>query len=328
MNKTLLYCCLVCILLASCAGGTQPVPTQTPPNPSPSLSLKPAASSTPLPSVTPTATLRPSPSFSLPTDVPFPTKTPLPPYPNKQIVLDYFEWGGFSDINIFFNYEKFPESYNWFTDLVLYSDGQLILAGNGYVEKTLSPSEVHLLLSKIESQGFFMIETNQKHDQDDKLYDFKGQFQESHDGSKTCILLNTSQSRNLCIYNKYQQYLIPSMKSILRILDDYHPADMQPYIPDRILLSVKVLDPKEDTLPAIIPAWDANIISLDTQEGFIDVREQSSRVAFISGETARKIYQFFIMNRQEERIFSQNGKVYLVGVEVLLPHTRVTNSER
>jgi len=123
----------------------------------------------------------------------------------------------------------------------LYDDGRVLIAGDGeiYKQKVLSSAEIKSFLSKLETLGFYSLETNQKDDPTDKLYDFGNNYQEVHDGLWYCISVHAAKSRNLCVRESYIQFLIPKMKSILQYLDEYKPTDMTLYIQTEFYLQYK-----------------------------------------------------------------------------------------
>lgn len=204
----------------------------------------------------------------------------------------------------------------------MYDDGQIII-GDGnetYKQKVLSSNEIKRFLSKLETLGFYLLESNQKHDPTDKLYDYGNNYQKSYDGLGYCILVNADKSRNLCVYEPDIQFLIPKMKSILKYLDEYTPTGMTPYYPDRILLSIQSdIDPAIDNPPAI--PWDKHLPSLETSNpsfGYLTT-------IYVDGNMAKEIYLFLKSISTKTKVVSQNGKEYIVYIRVILLHEKVTN---
>lgn len=246
------------------------------------------------------------------------TITPLPSYQNKQVLFDYYVIGDHSVYDGFFD----PDSFRSYSRLVLYNDGQMIIPpsegemGGTYKQKFLSPDEIKRFLSKLDAMGFYSLESNQKHDPTDKLYNYGNNYQESFDGREYCISVNDDKSRNLCVYEPNLQYLIPKMKTILQYLDEYEPAGMTPYYPDRILLWVQAgRDPYNDNLPATAILWDEHFPSLET----------SNPIMFVDGDMAKEIYML-IGGTNKGMVFSQNAKEYTVYIDVVLPHEKMTNA--
>jgi hypothetical protein len=199
---------------------------------------------------------------------------------------------------------------------VLYADGQLIIPGETYKQKILSPIESEQFLYKLEELGFYSLESNQKHDPTDKLYDYGNNYQVSYDGRLYCILVNTDKTKKLCAYEPDLQYLTPKMKNILQYLDEYEPVGMTPYFPDRILLWVQVgRDPYDENLPTTTTPWDESLPSLDT----------ANQIMYVDGDAAKEIYLLFD-NTNAGKVFTQNGREYTVYINVVLPHEKVTNA--
>jgi hypothetical protein len=243
-----------------------------------------------------------------------PTITPLPFYPTKQVIFDYNVIGDHSVYDGFFD----PNFFRPWSKFVLYADGQIIITGTTYQQKILSPDEIKQFLSRLEAAGFYSLESNQKHDPTDKLYDYGNNYQESSDGLEYCILVNTVKSRNLCVYEPDIQFVVPKMKNILQFLDDYKPAGMTPYYPDRILLWVQPgRDPYNNQLPKDALHWGESFPSLETPD---------SKVIYVDGAAAKEIYMLFDRSPNLGKVFSQNDKEYTVYFNVVLPHEQVTNA--
>jgi len=242
-----------------------------------------------------------------------PTITPLPFYPTKQVIFDYNVIGDHSVYDGFFD----PNFFRPGSRIILYADGQMIITGTTYQQKILSPDEIKQFLSKLEALGFYSLESNQKHDPTDKLYDYGNNYQKSSDGLEYCILVNIIKSRNLCVYEPDIQFVIPKMKNILQFLDDYRPAGMTLYYPDRILLWIQPgRDPYNDQLPKDAIPWNGSFPSLETPD---------SKVIYVGGNAVKEIYLLFDRTTNLGKVFSQNGKEYTVYFDVVLPHEKVTN---
>jgi hypothetical protein len=209
---------VICVILSSCRE------LQEPPVVIPSVTPNPSTTETPTPKKP-----RPTRTFA-----PALTLTPLPAYQTKDVLLSYYVSGDHSVYDFFFDQGSL---YPW-SKFVLYTDGQLIIPGKTYKQKMLSANEVKRFLSSLEALDFYSIESNQKHDPTDKLYNYGDNFQKSYDGLLDCIAVNGDKSRELCAYEPSMEYLVPKMKNILHFLETYEPAGMTPYFPDRILLYV------------------------------------------------------------------------------------------
>jgi hypothetical protein len=195
------------------------------------------------------------------------------------------------------------------------------------MQKTLSADEVKMFFAKLDSLGFFSLESNQKHDEEDKLYNFGGHYQNVYDGLKYCILVNYDKSKQLCAYEPYMQFLIPEMKNILKYFDEYKPDGLTPYDPDRILLSTRLADPNRNDLSANGTLWDERFPSLEFSLRKIrnDAYDLPVSIMYIQGDLAKEIYRF-LRNSHSHGLFIQNGINYIVDVDIVLPHETVINA--
>lgn len=321
MKKTFLLLMSVCVLLMACRG-PQNAPTVFP-------SITAGLSSTP------TFTSITSPGEVLESDSeqqyqlrienspipptkspPTPTFTPFSPYHNKKVVFEYYTVGNLSYFDAF--YVEGPA----YPKLILYDDGQMIADGG---QKVLSADEIKEFLSKFDELGFFSIESNQKHDQEDKLYTYPDHYEQVMDASSYCILVNADKSRNLCVYEPYVQFLIPGMRNILKYLDEYKPTGLTPYYPDRILLSIRPVDPNSDDLPATATPWDKRFPSLVYPPPRKYVYDIPASIMYIEGDVAKKIY-IFVTNSHSRNVFIQGDHKYIVDIDIVLPHETVINA--
>jgi hypothetical protein len=298
MNKSfVLFSSLaICVFLAACNG--QSKPSLVLPSKTPEL----------LRSATPTQ------NVVLPTRTPRPTETstaiPTPTYTVKQVLLSYLVGGFHTPYEIY--YADF--GVDGWSEFVLYTDRQLIILGKTYQQKILSKDEVNQLLTKLESLGFYTIESNQRHDPSDKLYDFGNQYQGVSDPMWYCILINKGESRKLCEWEPYRKFLVPEMKNILNFLDAYQVQGMTPYYPDRILLWVRVgRSPYVENLPEKAISWDEKFSSLETSD---------EKMMYFQGDEAKEIFSLF-GNEVSTMVFTQNDIEYTVSVDIVLPHEQL-----
>ncbi|HMR99055.1 MAG TPA: hypothetical protein PKE62_07340 [Anaerolineales bacterium] len=132
------------------------------------------------------------------------------PYTTKQAFLQYGNEGGFGDFNDILGRTSDER-------LVLYSDGHLIISKEDqFFEKTLTQSEMEQLLFQINKRGLYTLETNQNHDQTDKLYDFGNQYQRVYDGPIYYLSVSGDQPRTICYYGPYKDFLIPEAKDLFQ----------------------------------------------------------------------------------------------------------------
>jgi hypothetical protein len=295
MKKPFLLSVVACIILASC--NEQKDLSRV----LPSITVEPSFMAT-------STSTRTQATKLLPT----PTITPLPFYQTKQVVFDYYVIGDHSIYDFFFGLGSFRS----YSRVILYVDGQMIIPGETYKQKLLSQSEIDQFLSRLETLGFYSLESNQEHDLTDKMYDFGNNYQKSYDGRLDCISVHTNKPRKLCVYEPDIHFLIPTMKNILQYLDEYEPAGTTPYYPDRILLWVQAgRDPYNDNLPETAVPWAEHLPSLET----------SNPIMYVDGNMAKEIYTLF-ESANAGKVFTQNGKEYTVYFDVVLPHEKLTNA--
>lgn len=289
MKRLLLLSAVVFIFLTAC-GEQKSAPTGLP-----SITPKPSFTATSSSTVTATLTSTKTPQ---PTTPPTPTFTPLPTYNTKQVIFDYNVINGLSDFDVFFA----PDFLRYYSKIIIYDDGQIIIPGKIYRQKVLSPSEVKFFLTKLDTMGFYSLESNQAHDPTDKLYDFGNNYQEVYDAAMYCILVNTDESRKLCVYEPGIPFLIPKMKHILDYLDNYQPIGMIRYYPDRILLRVQ--DGRhlyDENSPAIAVNWNEKFPSLETL---------NQKITYIDGNIAKEIYTLFDNVVSTKNIYSKWQRVH------------------
>ena len=259
-----------------------------------------SSSNTPLGSVAfvPTQT-KPNP-IQISTETLAPTSTP---YPTKEVVLGY----NFRAIPLPFD-DILGDAYSI---LVLYSDGQMLTTGESFQQKVLTKEEMHLFLSQLESMELYTLETNQKHDPTDRLYDFGNQYEIDEMGFWHCV---TTKERvtELCAYDPYKEFLVPKMKIVLQFLDEYKPEGMSPYNPDRILLRVRLgRNPNLQDLSEKALPWSEHFPSLETTD---------QKTMFVEGKTASEIFSF-LNGELYSKIVIENGIEYTIEyLRPVLPH--------
>jgi hypothetical protein len=296
MKKTILFALMVCLFLTACGWGSllsKDIPTATT---QPTITASPLATSTP--------------TRSLPTIIPpTPSYTPFPYYQTKKVLIDYYTQGDHSIYDVFYaDYPSYPR-------FIIYDDGQLIIPGKTYQQKWMSPSEIRAFVSKLEALGFYALESNQRHNPDDKLYDYGDNYEKSYDGTEECLFVSLDVTRQLCVYQPDMQYVIPKMKAILQFLDDYEPAGLTPYYPDRILLwAEEGRSEYDDNLPEIAIPWDARFPSLETYGSII----------YVDWDMVEEIFNLF-ENTHDGIVVIQNGKEYTLHIDIVLPHEELEN---
>lgn len=304
------------IFFTAC-GGQNNIPTAIPSFTSePTIKATPTLTKTPRPTLPPTLTI-----------------TPLPLYQNKKVLFAYYVIGDYSVYDTFFDYDAFfgldlyrsyPRSY---PKLILYDDGLLIIPGEKYKQKKLSADEINQFLSKLETLGFYSLESNQKHDPTDRLYNYENNYQLSFDGREYCVAVNNDRPRNLCVYEPHIKYLIPKMKRLLEYLEEYEPSGMTPYYPDRILLWIQSgRDPYNNNLPKNTITWDEKFPRLRNSLVYADGNlAKENSLIYLDGDWAKEIYMLY-ENTNQGNVFTQDGKEYTIYIDIVLPHEKVTNS--
>lgn len=312
MKKAFLTLATICIILTAC-GEQKNIPTVYP-------------SVTPEPSLTATATLTRTPTIVatltkiLPTQPPPPpTFTPFPAYALKKVVFEYSTSGNFwaGDAAYFASFDNHVFIQR---PLILYDDGQMITY-NG--QKVLSADEMKKFFSKLEALGFFSLESNGMHDDEDKLYNFGNQYEKSFDGLRDCISVNIEKTRTLCAYDEYMQFLVPEMKNILKYFSEYKPTGLTPYYPDRILLSTRPANPDTDDLSVNARIWDKRfpLLAFTLQNRYnIPVT-----IRYIQGDMAKEIDRF-MQNSHSHGVFIEDGKKYIVDYVIVLPDEELINA--
>ncbi len=275
-----------------------------------------------VPTITIVATSATQTSTPQATSTPTATPTPLiqiPPYITKQVILKYTHsraaLGGPDEyFDVFFENDSPRER----TELVLYSDGQLILQKTPQlsITKFLTEDEINQLLYHLDELGFRMIDTNQKHDDTDLLYDFGGRYLEVGvtDGAYSCLSVRDNK---ICYYDPYEDFVMPQVKILFQFIDGYTPDNTTLYEPDRILLFVSqgqelfnsfVEQSKAST------SWSPKLPPLEaSQEKYIYLEEEHAQIFFVLADKST-----------EPMIFSENGRDYSVLSVVVLPHENIS----
>jgi hypothetical protein len=283
MNKTsmILSALIICFILSACIGqGAQPLPL--PPN-------------TPKP---------PNIEIPSPTQIPTAMATLTPSYPLKQVLLDYTTGGSHTPYEIYYK----DEGYGGSSTLVLYTDGQLIIPGKTFQQKTLSHEEINQLFSQLETLGYFSLTQ-------DNLYDFGNQEPPRvYDGTTYCVLTAGERKQNLCAYEPYQSFLLPEMKNVLQFISNYQPKELTPYNPDRILLWIQIgRSPYAENLPEKAVLWNENFPDLETQD---------EKIVYAEGNIAKEIFALF-NNEVSAIVISQNDIEYTVSIDIVMPHEQL-----
>jgi hypothetical protein len=282
MNKTstILWALVICFVLAACIGQDEqplllPANTPKPPN-----TLTPSSTRTPIV-----------------------TETSAPSYPLKQVFLDYTIGGFHTPFDLY--YADYGDAWS---ELVLYTDGQLIIPGKTFQQKLLSKEEIDQLFSQLDSFGFFSLTR-------DNLYNFGNQEPPRvFDGIVYCVIATGERKQNLCTYEPHESFLVPEMKKVLQFLSNYQPKEMTPYYPDRILLWVQIgRNPYAENLPEKAVLWNENFPNLETPD---------EKIVYAEGNIAKEIFALF-NNEVSTIVISQNDLEYTVSIDIVMPHEQL-----
>lgn len=105
------------------------------------------------------------------------------------------------------------------------------------------------------------------------------------------------------------------MNNILKFLDNYQPEDVNTYYPDRVLLRVQAgKNPYDKDLPEKTILWTESSLSLETI---------NEKILYAEGKLANKL--FTQLGNGSGVVFIQDGIVYTVYLEIILPHNEITN---
>jgi len=191
----------------------------------------------------------------------------------------------------------------------------LILTGETFQQKILSEDEKNSFLSQLATLGFYRIESNQKQDETDTLYDFGSHYDMEDIGPVSCVV-TTEKARELCVFEPYRKFLVPEMKNILYFLDRYQPDGMTLYVPDRLFLEIgNGRTPNVDNLPETPIVWPAQFPSLEINY---------PGILYIEGKMAAEVFAF-LGNVLTPHLVTQNGLQYTIEVvRPVLPHEVVS----
>ena len=254
---------------------------------------------------TATATLLPSPSATLiPTTTPFASVTPeAPPETVKQVLLQYGIFGGSASVSQsdFFLGRDTPAA-------VIYTDGQMILTQeHAFLTTRLTPADLCGLLKKIQQTGFFS----------GTIYASPPPTQGAT--VQTMIIQVNGTPAHLAFFDKNNfTYLSSALVDTLHLLEDYKPAGLVYYEPQRMLLWVETANSSDYrnqtvydwpvTLPAIHQIW----------------QDPTSHQVLVEGQNGAAILQVF-GHRLQAMYFRDQNEVYRLIARPLLPHE---NSKR
>lgn len=203
--------------------------------------------------------------------------------------------------------------------LIIYTDGQAILMERDdeqpayrFMEAWLSTSEMCGLLSEIEDTGFFQVAGTGEHMERDPIYRLGDEVQYGDGLGATFIQVNGDPHKAVYIYHPLARYLVPEVRAVSRLLSDYRPQVVRPYVPEAVLMWVE-LDgiPVSDVAPM---PWPAELPSL---AGLLGGRDEGDVV--VEGELADEVMELF-GGALTERVFIEGRREYYVVARPVLPH--------
>ena len=313
MNVWLRLFLLAALCLSGCTG--QAV---TPRNPQTAIL---SAGQTPVPSATATAAVTVTPtatatttatvtSTTVPSPTATPTRTPfVETYPLKQVWIEYgATLGGPAD-----NGSPLPLSMPvW----VLYTDGTLIVYRDGaFQTRTMAKNETCDLLYLISRLGFYEIETDGGDYRSSPIYAGLPPDQPVVDAVYEYLIVNWQTPKTLWVHDAIKDYAIAPVKNILNLCRGYTPYGAQPYIPDRLALSVQPGRAAAEMEMVEAARWPAGARSLADAE--------ESSLLYLDNPAAARVYPL-LQAPYTPQVFVDEGQEYTVTARPLLPHERRT----
>jgi len=282
-----------------------------------------------------TSTVTPIPSFT-----PQPTKshTPVPtatstPWVTKDILAQFGMFGGDGGWDYYaFIGGQTPE---W----ILYTDGQFVIKkedadGVWFEETYLTTSQMCSFLSQAEKIGFFTLPFDDSSAAEEGIptanpvYKFDNTTQFGEGGSYYVLQVNGTKPRQLQIYSRYVQYLVPDANKVFNFFDNYSPpSNLTQYQAQNILLRIEeglgesiYSTPTPNTL-----TWPSDLPTLDTlqkkniETGASPYFSSTISQVLVTGEMVKPVFKAF-ENRLAYKIFQSDNQVYYAAARPLLPH--------
>lgn len=313
---------MLCLLLSAVACGlSNEAPTSQPATVIAGVATKTPASTATAPA-TFTATPKPTltPTFTLP---PQPTENPSPTPMATKIVLIQFDGSfggdGGTQYDLYFGRDM--------PSFVLYTDGQLLIAGEGRQEKTLSTLEMCELLQDLADTGFFQVDGTGRLKEGDPIYKFDATTQFSDGAPNYIIQVNGNPAKQVDVYIHYRKYVASEIKAAYDVISNYRPVDMQPYQPEKLLLWIEKGRGQEWAWAPLSLGSEATA----TPEVYRWPNEVPPLADFLGDTTEKQVYiqgelvAFILQLPQRYGIFNDKGIEYFVIIRPLLPHETAEN---
>jgi hypothetical protein len=232
-----------------------------------------------------------------PTDVPNAAAPSSHTWAAEPVLISLFTATNFTH-TYFYEWSKLP-------DLVVYADGRVLLAREEpkrvVYEAHLQSADLCSLLQQITADGFWDLQQK-----DYKAADYADLY-------TIWIDVNAWRRQEVSAYGLDSDYLVtpmpPALKSTYIHLRDYMPSNLQPFQPDKLVVSVL----EQDQQPTGVE-WPLQTPSLAD----LHSREKGNwSGAVIDGQEASDIYKLFAGDFS--RPYKENGKIYQLTIRPLLP---------
>ncbi len=240
--------------------------------------------------------------------------------PRKPILISFGQYGGDGGTSYDTLYGRNMPS------LVLYTDGQLLIgherydAKPWYVERHLTTPQICSLLQRIQATGFFDVAGDGSLCERDPIYQ---NVEIACMGEGVYVIsVNGTPSKRVRISYFLPDSLVPPVRSVYQLLQDYHPVGMTAFKPDRIVLRVQQ-QPGEDfwkeELASPGPLWPSSLPSL---RALLAAHPEGTEI-LLAGEAASVVLS--LMPLPGASYVTEDGQTYFVTGRPLLPHESVDN---
>ncbi len=202
---------------------------------------------------------------------------------------------------------------------VLYLDGTLLVRGarlgkpSWYMQKELEPYQMCAILNRLKGEGFFKFPGDGSKGVEDPIYTMKTPVSFDPTAPNYIIQVNGDPARMVTIQAAHTTELVWSMRQSYLFFKNERPGGMQPYQPDRLLLSIQ---PGRGSAPQglEVMSWPNDLPGLATLAG-----SSPGRAVLITGQAIKTILTLFD-GHPDGLLFTQFGDRYFVAMRPLLPH--------
>ena len=308
---------MLLLFLAACTSApeaTQPIFT------------KPVDTSTPI--VTQKSTVTPQ---YAQTHTPIATAT-FTPWPTKEVLAQFGVFGGDGGWDYYaFIGGNMPK---W----ILYTDGQFIVQKQDnssvwFEETTLTVPQMCSFLSQLEEAGFFTLADDNSSASvagiptANPIYKFDDSTQFTEGGSNYVLQVNGPNAREILIYYRYVQYLVPEAQQVFNFFNNYSPPSRPTeYQPQYLLLRIeKGLGNSVNATPApVTQAWFSDLpplenLATENVETAASAFDSQISQVLVKNEYVKPIFEAFD-NRLVYKLFRSGDQVFYVAARPFLPH--------